>query len=590
MSGAALERAAPPARPGQTFGKISFEKGEYRIETTPYVAMRLKRWFPRISIHARGVISLKDAPDVARDLEWLMLRFPLERAPAANDQLQKGAAAHVERELFTRGLLDGSRQPRHFELKLPPRSYQSLAAELVLKNGGLLCADDLGIGKTATAICVAIQPDARPFLVVTLTHLPGQYQREFAKFSDMKTVILEGITPYDVRYGKPKNSKRVTAIEGQQSLHVPPYPDVIITSYSKLAGWAEYLAGLVKGVNWDEAQELRHGDSQKYAGAQLIASMAKYRIATTATPIHNYGDEMWEVLQCVAPDMLGTKQEFLTEWCGSTNQRGQAEIKDTKAFGTYLRDQGVLLRRTRNDVGIELPPLTRIIHEIDEGDEDLGLDKDAARELATRLLREEKRLGLDAMQDARDFDIMMRQATGVAKAPYVAEFVKMLLASEEKVAVAAWHRRVYDILLEKLKDFEIVMYTGTETPAEKEKSVHAFVHGSARVMLMSLASGAGLNDLQLACSTCVHAELAWTPALHGQFDGRFDRPGQTRPVMSYFMLSQNGSDPVIADLLALKRAQMVGIRDPDAEVFEKKAQNEEGRIKLLAQHYLESLK
>lgn len=576
----------------ESFGTIKFVDGKYEIQTTPYVAMRLKRWFPRISFGAKGVISIKDTPDVARDLEWMMMRFPLERMNGSGERLTASANLHREKELFTRGLLDGEQQPRLFPLKLEPRGYQALAAELVIKNGSLLCADELGIGKTVTAICVAIQPEARPFLVVTLTHLPRQYQREFAKFCDLKTVILEGTTPYDVRFGRPKKTKKDVRIEGQLSLHVPPYPDVIITSYSKLVGWAEYLSGLVRGVNWDEAQELRHGDSQKYAAAQLIASHAHYRIATTATPIHNYGDEMWEVLQCVAPDHLGTKYEFLNEWCGATNTRGQAEIQDPKAFGTYLRDQGIMIRRTRRDVAIDLPPLTRIIHEIDADDEDFFGDEeqsDKAKALAERLLSKEKRPGFDAMQDARDFDIMMRMRTGVEKAPYVAEFVRMLLASEEKVAIGAWHREVYKILQDKLKDFRWVMYTGTEGPSQKEAAVEAFVRGDARVLFMSLGSGAGLNDLQLACSTCVHAELAWTPALHGQFDGRFDRPGQTRPVMSYFMLSTGGSDPVIADLLSLKSAQLTGIRDPDKEVFEQQ-EHVGDRIKLLAQHYLEKMR
>jgi hypothetical protein len=45
-----------------------------------------------------------------------------------------------------------------------------------------------------------------------------------------------------------------------------------------------------------------------------------------------------------------------------------------------------------------------------------------------------------------DFDWKMRQATGIAKAPYVAEFVKLLLESEQKVVLFGWHRDVYDDL------------------------------------------------------------------------------------------------------------------------------------------------
>ncbi len=70
---------------------------------------------------------------------------------------------------------------------------------------------------------------------------------------------------------------------------------------------------------------------------------------------------------------------------------------------------------------------------------------------------------------------MMRQATGIAKAPYVAEFVRMLVESGESVMLYGWHRDVYNIWLERLAEFNPVMYTGTEGPAAKERSKQAFL-------------------------------------------------------------------------------------------------------------------
>lgn len=55
---------------------------------------------------------------------------------------------------------------------------------------------------------------------------------------------------------------------------------------------------------------------------------------------------------------------------------------------------------------------------------------------------------------------MMRQATGIAKAPYVLEFVRMLVESGESVMLYGWHRDVYNIWLERLAEFNPVMYTG----------------------------------------------------------------------------------------------------------------------------------
>jgi hypothetical protein len=52
-------------------------------------------------------------------------------------------------------------------------------------------------------------------------------------------------------------------------------PDVLIMPYSKLRGWGDHLAGKVRTVIFDEAQELRRADSRdKYVAAAQIADQA----------------------------------------------------------------------------------------------------------------------------------------------------------------------------------------------------------------------------------------------------------------------------------------------------------------------------
>jgi hypothetical protein len=53
----------------------------------------------------------------------------------------------------------------------------------------------------------------------------------------------------------------------------------------------------------------------------------------------------------------------------------------------------------------------------------------------------------------------------------------------------------------------------------------------------------------------------------------------------YYLLSEEGSDPVIADILGIKRGQLDGIRDPNAELVIK-SQADPERIKRLAEDYL----
>ena len=189
------------------------------------------------------------------------------------------------------------------------------------------------------------------------------------------------------------------------------------------------------------------------------------------------------------------------------------------------------------------------------------------------------------VQAARDLDVMLRRATGLAKAPFVAEFVKMLLESEQKVVLYGWHHAVYDVWRDALKEFSPVFFTGEESPAEKERSRLAFVEGDARVLVMSLRAGAGLDGLQHVCRTVVFGELDWSPGVHEQAIGRVFRDGQKEPVAAYFLHCDDGADPIILDVLFRKKQQIEGVRDPNAELVEALAVDPE-RVKKLAAAYL----
>ncbi len=138
------------------------------------------------------------------------------------------------------------------------------------------------------------------------------------------------------------------------------------------------------------------------------------------------------------------------------------------------------------------------------------------------------------MQASEELSGLVRQATGIAKAPYVAAFVRMLVESGKKVVLWGWHRAVYDLWMDALKDLKPVLYTGSESSTQKEAARTAFVEGDARILVMSLRSGAGLDGLQGVCDTGVFGELDWSPGVHDQCGGRIHRDGQPNPVFLYF--------------------------------------------------------
>ena len=199
------------------YGTVTLDKdGYWDIECEPHVALRIKRVFSRASGRAAGKVRLKATDDVCKDLQWFMQRYPMDVKP--QKVLDDRAAKYDQIKELSAGLIEGRVSPEKFDLAIPARDYQRVAASLVMANRGLLLADDLGTGKTCSAICVMTNPEARPALVVTLTHLPSQWEAEINKFApDLKTHVIKKGTPYDVRYGpNSKKSKQMTIDEVRQ--------------------------------------------------------------------------------------------------------------------------------------------------------------------------------------------------------------------------------------------------------------------------------------------------------------------------------------------------------------------------------------
>jgi hypothetical protein len=556
-------------------------------ELAPDLLMRLKRVLGKADRGGVGPLLVTDTLDTCRDLAWFLDRHGAEVEVTPRDLLLARAGEHQAREEQVRAILKGTsagyRAPS-FELVYPPRDYQRVAADLWLTAGGLLLADELGLGKSVSAIAGLTDQRTLPALIVTETHLVFQWAREVARFApNLRVHVAKDGKPVDLR-----------------TKHRGHYPDVILLNYAKLSKWADMLAPDIRSVTFDECQALRTGgilpieeQPQKYRAALKLCEAVSFRLGLSATPVYNYGGEMFSIGAALWPGRLGTLEEFKREWCTQgldTEGRPKLIVKNPRALGAHLRGEGLMLRRTRRDVGRELPPLTRVRQMVDANMAELAKVSASVAELA-RIITGEKTFvptaerGMEAMKAGGELDWRLRQATGLAKGPFVADFVRLLLESEEKVLLAGWHHEVYAVWRERLAEFKPAFFTGQASPTQKDAALRAFVQGDSRVLMLSLRAGSGLNGIEKVCRTVVHGEMDWSPAVHDQVDGRAFRDGQKEPVMSYFCVADYGSDPVIADVLGLKESQAHGIRDPDADVFERSAADP-GHIRKLAEAVL----
>jgi hypothetical protein len=533
---------------GRVVGRIA-RSGEYwKITADPDVIIRVKRVLPQIRTARSDALFVSDTEAVARELEWIRTRWQFDMLDAHRDYLEGRAEADRERERLVDGILHGTAtvvpKPDWIKPALPLRDYQRVATDLIKACGHTLIGDELGIGKTVISLGVLEDPETRPALVVVLTGLGRQWRRELAKFYPQ-------LTAYEVKATKPSVEwPRIADPDGNLT------PDLIIINYAKLDSWRHHLAGRVKTVIFDEVQELRRPESLKYQAAGHISDKARFKAGLSATPIYNYGGEIFAVMNVLDKGCLGHRDEFLREWCsGRDNENvGKISVDDPAGLRAHLKGRGLFLRRTLEEVGLSLPPLLPMEQAVPT---DAALfDKMAGNAMeVAKLILSQTSTSAERFRGASELDWRMRQATGVAKAPFVADFVDLLLQSEKKILLFGWHRAVYDIWLERLKSHNPMLYTGTESAAGKARAFQEFVHGDSRVLIMSLRSGAGLDGLQAVANTLVFGELDWSPGVHRQAMGRLYRPGQSQHVRAYFCTSDHGSDPVMIDVLNLKAMQ-----------------------------------
>ncbi len=533
-----------------------------RVE--PHVSIRLKQIFPSIPKASVPPYRLPHNLITDSDLNWFMQRYPLEISEKDRRALTKGHEAFLERQAELERILLPDYVPTG-QVTLRDgqelRPYQWQAIEVLRRRGRLLLGDEGGLGKTYTAAGFLVaERGAIPAAVVCDAHMQRQWQEKIEAFTHLRVHLIKKGSPYDL-----------------------PEADVYIFRVSQVAGWTEIFAtGFFQSVTYDEPQSLRTGaQTAKGAACRVLSAHTQYHLGLTATPIYNYGDEMWHVMQFIDDTALGAWNDFEREWCTAIGN-GKYRIKDPKALGTYLREQFVMLRRLKADVGQQLPKVSRVVEHIDYDQKTVAAVEDLARALA---IKATTATFVERGNAARELDIMMRQTTGVAKARTVAAFARMMVKVGEAVVLWGWHREVYEIWNRELADLKPSMYTGSESATQKEAAKNRFLKGETDLLIMSLRSGAGVDGLQGRCATGIFGELDWSPGIHQQCIWRLDREGQKSPVTAFFLVTDDGSDPPMMDVLGIKASEAQHIVDPHLGVEIKT--NDISHLKKLVERYLD---
>ena len=529
-------RDVPPG--GRVYGTLSYNRKTkcWTIKGEPCVTELAKRLFPGCDGRGRGVARFTAHRRIIGELNWLMLRYPLEVKDSDRARwesaLEDAREYAVRREQALRMPETATPPAEGFSGELLPFQKQGLA--FLLSTRRCLLADEMGLGKTVQALAFLATTAAYPAILVVPPHLIRNWQREVERFLSpdgrLRVHVIRGLTPYAL-----------------------PEADIYIIHYLLLRGWKDVLPGFgFRTVIFDEIQELRRNGTGKYSAASLLSQACENCLGLSGTPIYNNGGEIWNVVNIIDFHFLGDWESFSREWCYGYNT---AVVAKPELLGEHLRSEGLMLRRLKSDVLTQLPPKRRLVQEID-WDDSLYRELMAPVAKQLQLLRATDDPSRRAIiEDA--ISQTQRQATGIAKAPFVCAFVRALVEGGEKVLLMAHHHAVMDIYKKELKALCPGFITGRETDRQKDEAADAFMAGRTDLLCISLRSASGLNLQRATC--VVFGELDWSPAVHSQAEDRAHRIGQKDSLLCYYLVSPRGSDRDMQDALGLKVSQFVAI-------------------------------
>jgi SNF2 family DNA or RNA helicase len=147
-------------------------------------------------------VFLPATPESAHEILWLGQLFDLDiKSPL---KIRTDSSRFLIGQSMAEKILSGSYQPKvtGFRQGKKPRPYQLAASELLKAVNGYLLADDLGLGKTISAVTALTDPALRPAVVVLPTHLAKQWAEKIHEFvkgfrvHEIKTMKLYELPKY----------------------------------------------------------------------------------------------------------------------------------------------------------------------------------------------------------------------------------------------------------------------------------------------------------------------------------------------------------------------------------------------------------
>lgn len=466
------------------------------------------------------------------------------------------------------------------EINATLRTYQKAGYEWMrrlreFRFGGCL-ADDMGLGKTLQTLSL-----------LAFHHFHGNgkanhkgtdqedQQGQLDLFSDqLKTLERQAtsliIAPASIvhnweneaqKFAPSLKIKQHTGNARTQNINNFRFYDLIITTYGVIRNDINQLEKYhFDYIVIDESQHIKNPDSVIYKAVSRL--QAQNKLVLTGTPIENSLTDLWAQLNFINPGLTGSQKWFRDYYAVpiEKNQDQQKLEKLKKLTAPFV------LRRTKNEVARDLPPLTEqtILCEMTDDQHQLYEEKKSATRNALMQVISHDGIGrnttliLKALNELRQMAnnplLLDENYNGNSgKTEVVARHLENLVAEKHKVLIFSSYVKHLNLVetICQSKEWPYKVLTGQSK--NREDIIQDFQDNeNIHLFLISLkAGGVGLN--LTAADYVMMLDPWWNPAAEAQAINRAHRIGQDKNVIVYRYITKGTIEEKILTLQSKKQ-------------------------------------
>jgi SNF2 family DNA or RNA helicase len=500
------------------------------------------------------------------------LQFEKHHYPLLQNVLA-GTAKSVSDKIKKLGDLEKEDFPLPQNLKAQLRSYQQEGYNWMHQlhdNGfGGCLADDMGLGKTLQTLALLLKlkrekqgaiekhPMAKSAQLDLFSQIPTQHDtNQPASLIVLPTSLVHNwdneikkFTP-TLKVYKHVGSQRKKSDDFEEIIS---YYDIILTTY----GTVRNDIGVLRTTDFfyvilDESQYIKNPSSKSYKA--IVQLKAKHRLVLTGTPIENSLSDLWSQMNFLNPGLLGSQKFFQKTFLYPIEK--SADEKQQEQLQLLIKP--FILRRKKDEVAKDLPPLTEQVHYCSMADEQkkqYETEKSAIRNAILENIEKEglKKSAIIVLQGLTKLRQLANHPSLLdkdsedrsGKFEQIQEMLENVVAEKHKVLVFSSFVSHLELVRQYIesKNWKFSKLTGKTT--NREEVISEFQDDpDNHIFLISLkAGGVGLNLTKAGYVFII--DPWWNPAAENQAVSRAHRIGQDKQVFVYRFITEQSIEEKI---------------------------------------------